>query len=288
MGDIEQRTPASHAWLGVGWVTLLYGLLILLTKPISWGDTIVYAPQIVDFSRGAMPRSQTWEFGHLFWRPIGGLVWRMGGSYWSHQSGGGQVLEVYSALHALNLVFGWVAVLASFGIAWRISRRAFTATLVGSAFVGWNAFMNYFQSGTAYVPGLALQLAGLYLLLGDYRRGHAPWRAWLAGIALALSVCLWFPYLFGLPGIFLLAYLWDRDPKGSSADSRIRLRWLAQAVVVCAIVGVVSYAAGISLAGIKSPAQLKAWISNSAHGYQPGQRYFRVATGLPRSLVEVG
>jgi hypothetical protein len=62
MDNIEQRNPAAYVWLGVGWVTVLYGLLILFTKPISWGDTIVYAPQIVDFSKGAMPRSEIWEF----------------------------------------------------------------------------------------------------------------------------------------------------------------------------------------------------------------------------------
>lgn len=279
----------THIWLGIAFLTLVYASLACFTKPISYGDTCVYAPDIVAFSKGRLSSGQFWDFGHLFWRPIGYLIWRLGGTYWSPRYDGDQVLQVYAALRLPNLLLGYFGGLAAFGIVWRISRNAFTSALVGAAFLGWNPNVNYFQSGTAYVPGLALQLVGLYLLLDGSRGGRSRKRAWVAGAVLALSVCLWFPYLLGLPGIFLLAYLWDRnDPAWNSDESRTRLRWLTHAIVVCALVGVASYAAGMSLAGIKSAGELKAWVVDSGHGTQVDKKYLRVMTGLPRAMVEIG
>ena len=279
----------THVWLGVVFVTVVYAAVIHFTKPITWGDTIVYAPQVVNFSKGLLDRRQFWEFGHLFWRPIGYLIWHLGQPYWSRQVGGSQVLEVYGALRLPNLLLGYVAALASFGIARRISRSVLVGAIVAGAFLGWNPFVNYVQSGTAYVPGLAMQLSGLYLLLGDSSGKRSRWRAWSGGMLLALSVCLWFPYLFGLPGVFFLAYLWGRtDPAWNSNESRTRLRWLAHAILACALIGVLSYGVGMSLAGVKSVEQLKTWVADAGHGVQPERKYLRVATGLPRGLVEIG
>jgi len=267
---------------------LLYLSLAYFTKPLSWGDTIVYAPQIIAFSKGLLDPRFFWEFGHLLWRPLGSLAWHAG-----FPSGttfdGNESLQVYVALAAVNHVLSYIAALASFGIAWRISRSALRATLIAGAFLAWNPFLNYMQSGTAYVPGLAMQLVGAYLLLGGSMPKRSRMRAWLGGAALAFSVCLWFPYFLGLPGVFLLAYLWDRtDPGWSGEESRIRLRWVSQAVCVCALVGFGCYAVGASLAGIRTGNQLKAWVVDSGHGYQPDKRYIRVATGMPRGLVYIG
>jgi len=282
-----QRFGSTQLWLGVAFVTLAYGALICFTKPITWGDTIVYAHQIANYSRGILGRHRFWEFGHLLWRPIGYLIWRLGQPYWSHQFAGSQPLQIYAALRLGNLVLGYVAALASFGIAWKISRSIIAGALVASAFLCWNPFINYFQSGTAYVPGLSMQLIGTYLLLadsGECSRG----RAWLAGIALALSVCLWFPYAFGLPGIFLLAYLWKKpDSEPNRTLSRTRLCWLAHAVAVCALAGIGFYAVGTSLAGVRSVQEFRTWVAEAGHDFQPQKKYLRVATGLPRGLVEL-
>lgn len=281
--------PFWSGVLGLAFLTLVYAFLVSLTKPLSWGDTCVYAPDIVGFSEGHVNSRRIWEFGHLFWRPIGNLLWHLGGNYWPTRFDGDKVLQVYSALQLPNLLLGYFGAIAAFGIAWRISRNAITATLVTAAFLGWNPNVNYSQSGTAYVPGLTLQLAGLYLLLGSSRGGRSRKQAWVAGAALAISVCLWFPYLFGLPAILLLAYLWDRnDAAWSGAESRTRLSWLMHVLVACALVGAASYTVGIRLADIKSVGELKAWVGDSYHGYQPDKRFLRVVTGLPRGLLEIG
>lgn len=284
-----QQMPLWSGVMGIAFLTLVYVCLVNLTKPISWGDTGIYASDIAAFSEGQVSSRRIWEFGHLFWRPIGNFLWHLGGASWPPRFGGDKVLQISAALQLPNLVLGYFGGLAAFGIAWRISRNAITATAIATAFLGWNATLNYSQSGTAYVPGLTMELAGLYLLLGFSRHGFSPFRAWLAGVALAVSVCLWFPYLFGLPGIFLLAYLWDRkDTAWNSVESRTRLRWLAHALAACALVGTASYAAGMWSAGIRSAGELKAWVLDAGHGYQPDKRYLRVVTGLPRGLVQTG
>ncbi len=205
------------------------------------------------------------------------------------QSNGNPVLELYKALQSVSVTLGFIGTVAAFGIAWRISGAVVTAALVCSAFIGWNAFINYSQSGTAYVPGLSLQLVGLYLLLPDGDNQRPLWRAWLAALALALSVCLWFPYAVSLPGIFLLGFLWNQPAQdGFGLSSRARLRPIITSVTACLIFGLVAYVIGIWMADIHSVTGLREWITSSGHGYHPTRGYIRVATGLPRGLVEIG
>ena len=284
-----QDSDRLHAWFGVACVTLVYAALIYLTKPISWGDTPVYAWQVIWFSKGLLDPRMFWEFGHLFWRPIGYWVWHLGMPYWSRQFDGNQVLQVYAALRLPNLVLGYVAALASFGIGLKVSRSVVVGTLITVAFLGWNPFINYFQSGTSYVPGLAMQLAAVYLLLEDSNGKKYRRRAWAAGALLAFSVCLWIPYLFSIPGIFLLAYLKGAaNPSSSGSESRAKQRTLLHALGVCALVGIVGFGLGTYWAGIRSPGEFKTWAADAGHGFHPDKRYFRVATGLPRGLVEIG
>lgn len=279
-----REAAGTHVWWGVVFITLAYIALLFYTKPLNWGDSHVYARNVVNFSAGLLNPRQFWEFGHLFWRPVGYLVWHLGNPYWSRQFGGNQILEAYAALQLPNILLGYVAALASFGITWKVSRSVSTASLVCVSFLGWNPFLNYFQSGTSYVPGLAFQLAGLYFLLEVDGQRRPLWHAWLSGALLAVSVCLWLPYVFGIPGILLLAYLWGGIDSGS--DSRMRLRRLAHSVIVCAIVGSLLYGVGASLAGMRSAPDLRAWVADAGHGIQPDRTYLRVATGLPRSLLE--
>lgn len=278
-----------HVVSGLACVTFLFLALILFTKPISWGDITIYAPQIIEMTKGIIPHSVAWEFGHLIWRPIGELVWKAGGSIWASHSHGSTVLELYSAMGSTSIFFAFVAVMAAFGIAWRVSRSVLVSTFVACSFATWNGFLNYFQAGTSYVPGLSMQLVGLYLLLDDRSERRPLWRSLLGGAALAASFCLWFPYAFGIPGVLLLAFLWNPvEPDWVGHVSRIRMRWIAQAAISCIITGSLIYGIGMVLANLHSLADIPAWISAAAHGFHPNRSYMRLATGLPRSLLEIG
>src|SRR5271154_2054173 len=50
-----------------GPVVLVYLLATLLTGAQFWGDSIDYAEGILD-------HRNFWDFGHLFWRPLGWLL----------------------------------------------------------------------------------------------------------------------------------------------------------------------------------------------------------------------
>ena len=285
-----KQLSRDHCELGLGaiWLTVLYASLFYLTKPLNWGDTVVYAPQIVNVSRGIADPTQLWEFGHLLWRPLGELVWRAGRPFWSQQ-GRSSVLEVYAALRFVNLVLGLVAIFAAYAIIRRIALSTGVAVLLCSAFMGWNAFMNYFQTGTAYEPGLAMQLAGLYFLLGDANGRRSILRGCAGGAALALSVCLWFPFVLGVPAILLFVFCWNWGKWGVNRDrDHFRLRWICCALGVCFLLGASSFAVGARLGGVRSGDDLKRWVIDSRHGWHPTKTYLRVATGLPRSLVDLG
>jgi hypothetical protein len=266
-------------------LTVFYALMLRFTTPLTWGDTIIYAPEIISYSHGQLALPRFFDFAHLFWRPLGYLLWRYGGFYTPSSTGWNQLLEVYSAFRVPSVILGYVALLSVFGIGARISRNIRTGAILAIAFLGWNACIDYFQVGTAYVPGMALQLAGLFVLLGARTRLNVC----LAGVLLALSVTLWLPYLFGIPGVLLLAFFWNRSSLSWNDDeARARLRWLAQVVAVCALVGAAAFGAGMLGANVRSVAEAKAWITESRHGYDQGKNYLRVATGLPRSLIDVG
>jgi hypothetical protein len=273
--------------LGIGFVTLVYLALIFFTRPIGWGDTIVYALQISAHAQGAGNPGDYWDFAHLFWRPLNYLFWHAGQSHWSQQFPASPVVQIFAAMRMLNLLVDYLAVLAGFAVAWKMSRSVVTGALVAAAFLCWNPFLNFFQTGSAYVPGLGLLLAATYLLLqdsGPYSRA----RAWLIGLLLALAVCLWLPDLFAIPGILVLAYLWrDTGTAPSSEQKTQRVHWIAQAVLACALVGFACYAFGTAMAGVRSPAEFKAWIAEAGHGIQPQKRYLRVVTGLPRGLMDL-
>ncbi len=268
---------------------MVYVLFLLFTKPLTWGDTIIYAPEIVDYSKGLLPLPRFFDFAHLLWRPLGYFLWRYAGFYSVTDTGWNQLLDVYSALRLPSIVLGYVGFLSVFGIASRVSRSLRVGTILAIAFMGWNACIDYFQVGTAYFPAMSLQLAALYILLGGPRGERTSLRAWISGALLAASVCLWLPYLFGIPGILLLAFFWDRaDLSWNNEEGRARLGWLLHVVAACFVVGVAGFGSAAVAAHIRSAGQAKAWISESRHGYDQGKNYLRVATGLPRSLIDVG
>jgi hypothetical protein len=145
------------------------------------------------------------------------------------------------------------------------------------------------QTGCAYVPGLGLQLAGFYFLLADEDGLRLHRRAWLAGVTLALSVCVWFPYLFGMPCVFVYALLIGRrDWSLRGHESLTRLRWLGEAFAVFGVTGAVIYSVGIWQAGIRSPAEFIQWAVAAGHGYQQTKTLIRIGTGLPRGMLDMG
>jgi hypothetical protein len=261
---------------------LLYVILYAFTVEEKTGDTTVYADDILRYFQGTAGNRTLWEFGHLLWRPLGFFLWRAGHSALSPWFHGSAVLEITAVLFVLCFLSGMALVPLCYTLCRRLGIQnqhawAITAGLLLSATV-----LNYTHSGSAYNPGLALNLGGQILLLdAAARRKHSTARAIASGVLLALSVAIWFPYVLSLPAAFLIGWF-------GGAAGRGRIRPLCISLVSTSAAGFILFAIGGWLAGITSLALLAEWISGSAHGVHQGRQFIRLPTGITRTFFYFG
>ncbi|MCA1615403.1 MAG: hypothetical protein LC800_15135 [Acidobacteria bacterium] len=147
-------------------VVAAFLLATWLTDAWFMGDTSVYAGAILNYERGLPPTSEFpfWEFGHLVWRPAGWLAYRATRPLTALAVGDYPTAQVTVALLVLNWIAGLAAAVAFRALLARFGARAWAANVAAVAFVFANAFLDYAQTGCAYVPGLAFFLVGLYFL----------------------------------------------------------------------------------------------------------------------------
>jgi hypothetical protein len=283
--------PRDYALVGAAYVVATW-----LTNAWFMGDTSVYADAIVahDAGRGGIPLNPFLEFGHLLWRPTGWLAYRLTRPLTALFMGHDARAQVTLTLMALNWLAGLWSILCLRAIVARACRRAWAADAAALAFLCTNTFLNYAQSGCAYVPGLALLLTGVYWLApggaravengesGDALETNFSWRrACGAGFCLAGAVCFWFPYLLALPGAFAWPLLTGHG------RLRERSRLALRAVAACAVCGGGIYLAFMLALGIHTPAQFRAWVAEASHGFRLSGAA-RFVFGLARSFVNTG
>lgn len=263
---------------------LVFAALYLFTVPEKTGDTPVYADDILRHFQANGSGGDLWEFGHLLWRPLGYGVWRAAHPFLASRFDGNPILEITAVLFALNFLAGIALIPLGYFVCRRLDLRPGPAWAVTTGLVLSATVWNYVHSGASYNPGLALNLAGQLLLLDSLRRGARwGWRAVCAGVLLALSTAIWFPYILSLPAAFLIGWFRPQPP-----PARDRLRILAVAAAATAGAGLLVFAAGAWENGISSLPLLHHWISNSAHGVQQSRQFVRLPTGITRSFLYLG
>ena len=273
-------------------VALAYVLATALTDAAFMGDTPGYTRAILTYEHGGayIWDNPFWEFGHLLWRPLGWLAFHSLRPLVALFVGGDERLQVTLALMWLNWLAGLVCVLLVRRLCARVSDRAWVCTLVTLIFIAAHAFLNYAQTGCAYVPGLALLLLGLCLLARGSTQSeelhaddeHAPRTGELlaAGACLAGAICLWFPYVLAVPAALAL-------PATLGVAHRRAFRAAALAAVACAAACVLLYGAVLAHLGIYDLAHLKAWMAAAGHGYHR-TGLARMLFGLARSFMHMG
>ncbi len=281
------RRPAAILALAVLLVSFL--ILYFVTTSTESGDTLRYAGDVVHHSRGESV--QFWEFGHLLWRPWGyvGLKWL--GPRFQQQFGDTDVQAVARFFVATNFICCLVTVI----LIWDLLRRVVSlrlATLVAIAFCGANCFLDYMALGSAYIPALCFECLALWLLTkGNVRpTGKALMRTCIAGVSYAMSVLLWFPYIFAGAGMIAFLLLWPLNEKDKRQKTTGWSAKIPQAVIfVVAFAGFYGavLAAGADATGIHSVAQFRQWIVDSDSGWSQHLNIVRAATGVPRSLYEL-
>jgi hypothetical protein len=264
-----------------GLVLAVYLLATLFTNAYFMADTTDYVDSIVSFVGGR--NYDFWEFGHLFWRPLGWLLYALCKPLTSLVAGGDVRFNVILVLVALNWLAGLLSVCALYGIVRRLcGGRIWMTGLVTVTFVFSHAFLNFTQTGSSYIPGLSLLLLGLYILTRYGDRDENFWTTpLLAGLALAGAVCLWLPYVLAMPAaVAAPLFLFGFD--------RMRLRLVISTGVALAVFVTVAYAVVvIGALGIHTLAGLKAWVSAASHDTDI-KGVTRMVFGFARSFIYMG
>src|SRR5690606_17206967 len=81
------------------------------------------------------------------------------------------------------------------------------------------AFLNFAQTGSSYIPALAMLAASMYFAARPEGRAKS---GLLSGTALGLSICLWFPFVLVIPAVLATPYLVRRH-NGSASDGIVSI-----------------------------------------------------------------
>ena len=265
--------------------------LYALTVPETTADTPVYVSQILEYyqNKPVAPPVLLWEFGHLLWRPLGYSLWRLT-PVLSSWSGENPSIEITLVFLGLNFVIGIALTILLLLLCKRLGLDEPTALGITAGFMLSSTVLNYVHSGMSYNLGFLLQIAALILIL---RSGeHAGQRELFAvggGVALALAIAFWFPYVLTVPSILFAAWLTKPINVEASLDARrTHLRMILMAAVVAAFAGVVLFGVGVWIDHLYSYDAIKQWVANSAHGIAPENRLIRLPTGITRSFLYFG
>jgi hypothetical protein len=256
---------------------------MLLTASDYLGDTANYVQDVLAFDRSGYSAAANplWEFGHLYWRPLGWLLFKTFGRLTPYLQTGESNLSVTVMFISTAVVSGFVCALLFYWLASRVVREFWSQILVATACITFYAFLNYAHSGSAYVTGLLGLLAGLCAVIRA-TDGKSFWLyALLAGVASGFAVLIWFPYAVAMLGVIAAAWLWNSD---------FRMRGRLVIVFVAALAAVVSagYLFAIWQLQFSSMAELKLWFLSASHGWSQSRRLVRLPNGLARSFLILG
>lgn len=273
MNDADRHV---HSVVSYVLLTAIYVVVLWLTAPLNIGDTPVYVDAILRVLGGGSKRFwdtggflSFWEFGHLLWRPLAWLTFKVIRPLLNTDLRAG----VTQTLLLLNWIFGLIAVLSLYALVVQITNTRWAGYLAACGFVLTNAFLNYSQSGCSYVPGLALLILGFYLIVNS--------RSIAGGLALAGAIGFWFPYFCAIPAAIAA-------PLILFGPGRPVLRTVRSATITCALATVLMYGAAIGALGLGSVTEVRQWVKSSSHEVTENRGVTRVLFGIPRALINMG
>jgi hypothetical protein len=265
--ELEYKVAASI-------VLSAYATIIALSASTFPGDTRDYANSIV--ARHAGRDLYFWEFGHLLWRPLGYLLVLVSRPFRVGIAEQSEYLVAVHSLIAISIVAGAIALLAF--LAWVIRLRVPRTTAVAAtlAMAMSCALLNYAQTGTAYLPALAMLCVGLWAIAraDDNPSSRLP----LAASALAASVLLWLPMVLAVPAACA-------SPMLLRGDNASRRRASCKTFVLTTIIVAVAYIIVVLIKGVDSASALTAWMSAASHGIRDSAGVARASVGFARSIV---
>jgi hypothetical protein len=251
------------AWIGpYACVGGVYLIATWLTRPFFQGDTRDYVDSIVRRIGGEY--FEFWEFGHVAWRPLGWMAFRVSNGFLSRFVSTDPRVQVTAVLIAMSWLAGLMSALLLLALLRLYCSRRWIPQLIVASFIFSNAELNYSQTGSSYVPGLSLLILGMYIIAREARRptnsiGAQVW----AGLALAGSVSLWFLYILAVPAAIVL-------PFASGSPDKNRFRLSVGTLFFFCFSTALAFSAVIIHLQLLSAAEVLAWIHESSHGVTIG------------------
>lgn len=289
---VEPRISTASALLRrFGPISVIYFTVLAVTRPDRFGDTGSYVHDILLFDRGSFSGypNPLWDFGHVCWRPLGWLLYKLFGAATPYFSTGEESLAIATVMIAFTMACGFLSVVLVQSLALWILDGHWSANLVSASFLCFYSFLNYVHTGNAYVSGLCFLLLGLWLTIRGVDHQDTSWRFGLAaGLALGVAVLFWFPYILSFPGVAVTACLSRNGRRAHAGPTRNRL-WLIALLTVSASVTIgAGYVIAISNLHFKSVVEFKLWLTSAGHGWSQPNRLIRIISGLPKSFLYMG
>jgi len=272
-------------------VVLLYVAAMGVTNAHFMADSGGYLVSILAYAgeeeyvaenpvvRDYRAQNSFWDFGHLLWRPLGLLLFKVFRPISGLVVGADPALNVLFLLMSLNFVAGLVSAVLLYALIKTLTGRRWLAVFVTSCFILSHGFLNFTQTGSSYIAGLGFLTVALYLLLID-KDDLRPRRAILAGLACAAAVTLWVPYVLVVPATLAAPVVLFRL-------SRAQKRSVVYAGGMFLVATAVAFLVVMWQVGIHTPADLRNWIAASSHGVRISG-LARMLFGFARSFIHLG
>src|SRR5688572_3753651 len=166
-GDAAAAGARRTDWIATAVVLIGYLVLLFFTRTLDQGDTSVYGDDLVNWLRGR--KATMWEFGHAIWRPLAAAVLSVVHTDPARATDGVLFEQAVRVLTWLSVLGGALAVALFRAWLVRVGVPRWIAVAMTIAFTAASAFLGYAQTGSSYVPGVAMLLLGLWALAGDDR-----------------------------------------------------------------------------------------------------------------------
>jgi hypothetical protein len=220
-----------------------------------------------------------WDFGHLLWRPMGLLIFKIFHPLSSLVIGSDPAHNVMFLLMAVNFVAGLANAVLLYLLIDSLTGRRWLAVFVVACFIFSNGFLNFTQTGSSYIAALAFLTAGLYLLLKD--KGHLSTRNAIAGgLACAAAVTMWFPFVLVAPATLLA-------PIVLFGPARPRKSSTIYAGATFSFAALMAYLIVMIVIGVHNGADFREWMAVASHGVRQSGLP-RMLFGLARSFIHLG
>lgn len=278
----------TSSWLSLVLIMGVYVAMILLTRPLSFGDTVFYVQAILSFgqhSDAAALRSLL-DFGHLLWRPFGWFLFETVRALPSIGLLGEDRILVTKILICISMLSGAIATVMLQLICRDLAFRPAVSLLVCATFIFGNSVIYAANAGLSYMLGLAFLMGALWLAMRrSPPRGEAAYPGlWCAGLLLVLSAASWFPFILAAPAVAVAAAIpWDELELFSI--HRLSLVKAGHLIIASVVGAVMIFGTATLVLQINSAAAIRTWVSASAHGWRQSSNFLRLGMGLPRCCV---